>query len=51
MNAQEIIDRIIISEAQINGWRYSQGETGEEEDSRNFPSHRQFISLAFTHFR
>ncbi len=34
MSAQEIIDRIIISEAQINGWRYSQGETAEAEDER-----------------
>ncbi len=32
MDAQEIMDRMIISEAEINGWRYSQGETNEDED-------------------
>ncbi len=34
MDAQEIIDRLIISEAQVRGWNYSQGETSEKEDSR-----------------
>jgi len=34
MEAQEIIDRMIIQEAGINGWRYNQGETGAEEDKR-----------------
>lgn len=32
MDAQEIMDRIIINESEVNGWRYSQGETSDEED-------------------
>ncbi len=34
MDAQEIVDRMIIQEAGINGWKYTQGETSEEEDQR-----------------
>lgn len=34
MDAQEIIDRMIIQEAGVNGWKYSQGETNDEEDKR-----------------
>ncbi len=34
MEAQEIVDRMIIQEAQVNGWKYSQGETNDEEDKR-----------------
>jgi len=34
MDAREIVDRMIIQEAQVNGWRYNQGETSDEEDKR-----------------
>ncbi len=34
MDAVEIIDRMIISESSVHGWKYSQGETNEEEDQR-----------------
>lgn len=34
MDAIEIIDRMIISESSVHGWKYSQGETNEEEDQR-----------------
>lgn len=34
MDAIEIIDRMIIGEASVHGWKYSQGETNEEEDQR-----------------
>ncbi len=34
MEAREIIDRMIIQEAQVNGWKYNQGETNEKEDQR-----------------
>lgn len=34
MDAQEIVDRMIIQEAGVNGWKYNQGETSEEEDKR-----------------
>lgn len=34
MEAQEIVDRMIIQEAQVNGWKYTQGETNDEEDKR-----------------
>ncbi|AZO93535.1 AAA family ATPase [Iocasia frigidifontis] len=34
MDAQEIIDRMIIQESGVNGWKYNQGETNEEEDKR-----------------
>ena len=34
MDAAEIVDRMIIQEAQVNGWKYNQGETSDEEDQR-----------------
>ncbi|MFW5984930.1 MAG: replicative DNA helicase [Halanaerobiaceae bacterium] len=34
MEAQEIIDRMIIQESEVNGWKYTQGETNEQEDQR-----------------
>ena len=34
MDAQEIVDRMIIQEAQINGWKYNQGQTNDNEDQR-----------------
>ena len=34
MEAQEIIDRMIIQEARVNGWKYNQGQTTENEDKR-----------------
>ncbi len=34
MEAKEIIDRMVIQESQVNGWKYNQGETNEEEDKR-----------------
>ena len=32
MDAQEIVDRMIVQEAGVNAWKYSQGETSDEED-------------------
>jgi replicative DNA helicase len=34
MDSIEIVDRMIISEASVHGWKYAQGETNEEEDLR-----------------
>lgn len=34
MDAQEIVDRMIIQEAQVNGWKYNQGQTNDQEDQR-----------------
>ncbi|MEJ6951713.1 replicative DNA helicase [Natronospora cellulosivora (SeqCode)] len=34
MDAQEVVDRMIVQEAGVNAWKYSQGETNEEEDKR-----------------
>ncbi len=34
MEATEVIDRMIIQEARVNGWKFTQGETNDEEDSR-----------------
>ncbi len=34
MDAVEIIDRMIIGEASVHGWKFAQGETNEEEDQR-----------------
>lgn len=34
MEAEEIVDRMIIQEAKVNGWKYNQGETNDEEDQR-----------------
>lgn len=34
MDAQEIVDRMIVQEAGVNAWKYSQGETNDEEDKR-----------------
>jgi replicative DNA helicase len=34
MDAQEIIDRMIIQESGVNGWKYNQGETSDKEDMR-----------------
>lgn len=32
MDAQEIVDRIIIAESNVQGWRYDRGETTRDED-------------------
>ena len=34
MDAQEVVDRMLVQEAGVNAWKYSQGETNEEEDKR-----------------
>jgi replicative DNA helicase len=34
MDASEVIDRMIIQESQVNGWKYTQGETNDQEDKR-----------------
>ncbi|MCC3144685.1 AAA family ATPase [Halanaerobium sp. Z-7514] len=34
MDATEVMDRMIIQEAQVNGWKYTQGETNDQEDKR-----------------
>ncbi len=34
MDAQEVIDRMIIQEARVNGWKFNQGETSDDEDDR-----------------
>lgn len=34
MDAKEIVDRMIVQESTVNGWKYSQGETNDEEDKR-----------------
>ncbi len=34
MDASEVIDRMIIQESQVNGWKYTQGETDDREDKR-----------------
>ncbi|MFW6034825.1 MAG: replicative DNA helicase [Halothermotrichaceae bacterium] len=34
MDATEIIDRMIVQESAVNGWKYSQGETNDDEDKR-----------------
>ncbi|MFN2364533.1 MAG: replicative DNA helicase, partial [Halarsenatibacteraceae bacterium] len=34
MEAQEIVDRMIVQEAMVNAWKYSQGETSESEDEK-----------------
>jgi len=34
MDAQEIVDRMIVQEAGVNAWKFSQGETNKEEDQR-----------------
>lgn len=34
MDALEVVDRMIVQEAGVNAWKYSQGETNEEEDKR-----------------
>lgn len=34
MDAPEVIDRMIIQESQVNGWKYTQGETNDREDKR-----------------
>lgn len=34
MDSIEIVDRMIISEASVHGWKYAQGDTNEEEDLR-----------------
>ncbi|MFW6306067.1 MAG: replicative DNA helicase, partial [Bacillota bacterium] len=34
MDAQEVVDRMIVQEAGVNAWKYSQGETNDEEDKR-----------------
>ncbi|MGB4176588.1 MAG: DnaB-like helicase C-terminal domain-containing protein [Halanaerobiales bacterium] len=34
MDAQEIVDRMIVQEAGVNAWKFSQGEISEEEDKK-----------------
>lgn len=34
MDATEVIDRMVVQESQVNAWKYTQGETNEEEDQR-----------------
>jgi replicative DNA helicase len=34
MDAQEIVDRMIIQESGVYGWKYTQGETNDEEDKK-----------------
>ncbi len=34
MDAQEIVDRMIIQESGVHGWKYTQGETNDEEDKK-----------------
>lgn len=34
MDAQEIVDRMIVQEAGVNAWKFSQGETSEEEEKK-----------------
>lgn len=34
MDSVEIIDRMIISEASVHGWKFAQGETNDEEEQR-----------------
>lgn len=34
MDAAEVVDRMIVQESQVNAWKYTQGETNEEEDQR-----------------
>ncbi len=34
MEAREIIDRMVIQEARVNGWKYNQGLTSDTEDKR-----------------
>ncbi len=34
MDATEVIDRMVIQESQVNGWKYTQGETNDQEDKR-----------------
>lgn len=34
MDATEVVDRMVVQESQVNAWKYTQGETNEEEDQR-----------------
>lgn len=34
MDAVEIVDRMIISESSVHGWKFAQGETSDEEEQR-----------------
>ncbi|TDO91305.1 replicative DNA helicase [Halanaerobium saccharolyticum] len=34
MDAAEVVDRMIVQESQVNAWKYTQGETNDEEDQR-----------------
>lgn len=34
MDAPEIVDRMVIQEARVNGWKYNQGQTNQKEDNR-----------------
>jgi len=34
MDAAEVVDRMVIQESQVNAWKYTQGETNDEEDQR-----------------
>jgi replicative DNA helicase len=34
MDATEVVDRMVVQESQVNAWKYTQGETNDEEDQR-----------------
>ena len=34
MDAPEVVDRMVVQESQVNAWKYTQGETNDEEDQR-----------------
>ncbi|MGM0419997.1 MAG: replicative DNA helicase [Bacillota bacterium] len=34
MEAQEIVDRMLVQEALVNAWKYSQGETNDQDDEK-----------------
>ncbi len=34
MDATEVVDRMVIQESQVHGWKYTQGQTNQKEDDR-----------------
>ncbi len=34
MDATEVVDRMVIQESQVHGWKYTQGQTNQKEDER-----------------
>ncbi|MFP4020170.1 MAG: replicative DNA helicase [Halanaerobium sp.] len=34
MDATEVVDRMVVQESQVNAWKYTQGETNDDEDQR-----------------